>query len=59
MKDTARIVNYMQSSAAEERPISTRYTLRGKRNRKRDGNAFKLISASHQDDNRKNFLNVY
>ena len=30
MKDTARTVNYMQSSSAEERPDSSPYTMRGK-----------------------------
>lgn len=43
MKDTANIVNYMQSSMAEERPTSCPYVTRGKEMRKKDGNASRLI----------------
>lgn len=42
MKDTASIVNYMQSSTAEERPTSCPYATRGKEMRRKDGNAPRL-----------------
>lgn len=43
MKGTARMITYMQSSTAEEGPISSRSVMRGKNKWERGDNATGLI----------------